>query len=480
MMSILGNAIMVGGGSSPAPTPTTAGWSDVNFIDYDGTLLYSYTADEFQALTAMPANPTHSGLTSQGWNWSLADAKARVTAMGGCDIGQMYVTSDGATRIYIRLEEGRLSPYCGFGVNGTAVIDWGDGSSTDTVTGTNVSAVIITPHVYATAGDYIISITVSSGSIRFYGNASYGCYVLRKGVSTSRNENQVYQSAIQKIEVGNNCAIGTYAFQYCYSLSSITIPSGVTSIGTQALYYCYSLSSITIPSGVTSIGNYAFQNCFSLSSITIPSGVTSIGNHMFVSCYSLSSITIPSGETSIGSNTFSNCHSLSSVTIPSGVTNIGTQAFQYCYNLSSITIPSGVTNIGTQAFQNCQSLSSITIPSGVTNISDSTFSYCYSLSSVTIPSGVTSIGNYAFFQCNSLSSITIPGGVTSIGTNAFQYCYGLSYIKFEPTTPPTVSNSNAFTSLPTDCILYVPSGTLSAYTTATNYPSSSTYTYVEY
>lgn len=52
-----------GGGSVPA--------KEVNFRDYDGTVVYSYTPAEFAALSAMPANPDHSGdeipLTSQGW-----------------------------------------------------------------------------------------------------------------------------------------------------------------------------------------------------------------------------------------------------------------------------------------------------------------------------------------------------------------------------------------------------------------------------
>ena len=48
---------------------------DVNFYDYDGSIVASYTAAEFAELTAMPNNPTHTGLTSQGWTWSLSDAK---------------------------------------------------------------------------------------------------------------------------------------------------------------------------------------------------------------------------------------------------------------------------------------------------------------------------------------------------------------------------------------------------------------------
>jgi hypothetical protein len=53
-------------------------------------------------------------------------------------------------------------------------------------------------------------------------------------------------------------------------------------------------------------------------------------------------------------------------------------------------------------------------------------------------------------------------------------------IKFKPTTPPTVSNSNAWTGIPTSCKIYVPAGTLNAYKTATNYPNPSTYTYIGY
>ncbi len=469
--SVTGTASGGGGGGGGSASDA------VRFIDYDGTILHTYSAADFAALTAMPTNPTHTGLTSQGWNWTLADAKVQVTAMGSCDIGQMYITDDGKTRVYISLvDSARLSPYLGICPNGTVVVDWGDGSSTNTLTGTSLTYTKWVQHTYASTGDYVITLTVTSGSFAILGvdTSSNGSNLLTRVSSTSSSQ-RCYQNAIQKVELGSNVSLSNYAFENCYSLTSITIPSGVTSIGGYAFYNCYSLTSITIPSGVTNIGTYAFYACYSLASITIPSGITNINNYAFYGCRSFTSITIPNGVISIGAYAFNTCYSLASITIPSSVTSIGSYTFQHCYSLASITIPSSVTSIGTYAFQYCHSLASITIPSTVTSIGSYTFHNCYSLASITIPSGVTSIGANTFQYCYSLASITIPSGVTSIGSSAFNNCYGVAEYHFLSTTPPTLDNTNAFTGILSDCKIYVPSASLTAYQEATNWSAYASY-----
>ena len=73
-------------------------------------------------------------------------------------------------------------------------------------------------------------------------------------------------------------------------VTSVKIPSGVTSIGIGAVSGCTSLASLTIPDSVTSIGDSAFDGCSSLSSITIPDSVTSIGGRTFEGCTSLANI----------------------------------------------------------------------------------------------------------------------------------------------------------------------------------------------
>lgn len=396
------DSIQTGGGGGGSAT------DPVRFIDYDGTILYSYSAEDFANLTEMPANPTHTGLTSQGWNWSLADAKAQVTAMGNCDIGQMYITNDGKTRIYISLVDSvRLSPYLGLGVNGTVVVDWGDNTTTDTLTGGNVTIVQRAQHTYASTGDYVITLTATVRTFAIFGttSSSNGSYLLTR-TNGSANSQRCYQNAIKKIELGADVSLGNNAFAYCHSLSSVTIPSGVTSMGDYAFQYCSSLKSLTIPSGVTEMGDYTFRYCGSLANVSIPSSVA----------------------------------------------NVEPNAFYCCYSLSCVSLPSGVPSVSNYMFYNC-----------------------YSIARITIPSSVTTIGTYTFYSCWSLSSMTIPSGVTDIGVQAFYQCYPIAEYHFLSTTPPTLENTNAFSGILSDCKIYVPAASLTAYQEATNWSYYASY-----
>ena len=354
-------AIQAGGGTTPGAP------GDITFYDYDGTIVTSWTLEELATKTALPDYPSHEGLTCQGWNWSLADLKTTNRKM---NVGAMYITDDGKTRIYIRLEEGRTSPMLGVCPNGTVTVDWGDGTTPDTLTGTSTTTVKWTPnHAYAAPGEYVIKLTVD-GTMGFYGTSTskQSSAILRYS-SASDNRNYVYRNSIEKIEIGSSVtSIGDYAFNYCYSLVSITIPNGVTSIANNAFNYCYSLSSITIPDSVTSIGDYAFYNCYSLSSITISNGITSIANNVFVYCYSLSSITIPDSVTSIGDYAFYNCYSLASIIIPDSVTSIGDYAFYNCYSVAFYDF-SNYTSVptlsNTNAFTNIPADCQIRVPASL-------------------------------------------------------------------------------------------------------------------
>ena len=170
--------------------------------------------------------------------------------------------------------------------------------------------------------------------------------------------------------------IGYGAFKGCGSLESITLPFvGDTLTGTSNTHFGYifgadsnngqndripvSLKKVVITK-TTNISKLAFSDCTSLTSITIPNGVTSIGDYAFWDCDSLTSITIPDGVTRIGRDAFYGCAGLTSITIPNGVTSIGDDAFRGCTGLTSITIPASVTSIGDDAFRGCAGLTLIT------------------------------------------------------------------------------------------------------------------------
>ena len=450
-----------GGGSS------TAERKQINFVDYDGTILHSYTSTEWESVTTLPANPSHTGLIAQGWNWTKAQIDEQLSAIPDGDIlvGQMYVTASGDTEIDISIDNEGLPLYLIFAISGYATVDWGDNSATTTVEGSTTASSKYILHEYASTGKYTISIHVS-GQLSFRGSNNYPA-VLSVASSGTKLRSRIYCNAISAIRLGNSVSIGTYAFNYCYSLQSIAIPSSVTSIGSYVFNYCYSLQSITIPKNVTAIGTYTSNYCYSLQSIAIPSSVTSIGSYVFNYCYSLQSITIPKNVTAINGNAFSECHSLQSLIIPDGIAKINDYTFNNCVSLPSVTIPEGVTSIGNYAFRSCYKLQAIILPEGVTSIGSYTFGYCHSLQSITIPNTVTKISNNAFDQCYSLQSITIPSSVTSIGNNAFQNCYGLKEYHLSATTPPTLG-TGVFTGIG-DAIIYVPQGCLEAYQTATNW-----------
>ena len=145
-------------------------------------------------------------------------------------------------------------------------------------------------------------------------------------------------------------SIGGWAFEYCDSLTSVTIGDSVKSIGDDAFSWCSSLTSITIPNSVTSIGKWAFLGCSKLTSMTIPNSVTSIGKSAFENCSSLTSLTIPNSVTSIGNSVFSDCSSLTSVIIPDNVTSIGSSAFYNCRSLKQLILfPSSPPTLGSNA-----------------------------------------------------------------------------------------------------------------------------------
>ena len=349
----------------------------VNFIDYDGTRLYSYSAEEFLALTELPPNPTHEGLTSQGWNWTLADAKEQVEYCGYVDIGEMYIPSDGKTHIGIIIPQARRQFILRLGqtVANTVQVDWGDGT-VETISGTSVAEY---SHTYASGGSYEIKIDAGNAVLVFNGNTSTNMF--------------------GSISSANGHAISGYV-DYVY------FGRGVESLHGWTLFAVTSVREVIVPNGA-----YA------------PAG----GNSIFEAASALKAVVLPKSFTQLPTQTFKQNYSMRYVSIPKEVTSLGSTVFGQHYVWSHITLPKWITSVGAQLY----------------------------------------------YRNQSLITATVPEGISSLGDSVWYQCYAIKEIHMKRTTPPSISNSNAWTSIPSDLVIYVPysedHSVLDAYKNATNW-----------
>jgi hypothetical protein len=207
-------------------------------------------------------------------------------------------------------------------------------------------------------------------------------------------------------------------------VTTIVFPPGLSTIPDNLCYGMASLTTVTIPAGVTKIGNSAFEET-GLTAVTLPAGITEIGDRAFYHT-KISSVTIPAGATKIGDYAF-NETPLTRVTIPDSVTDLGMYVFLSCDKLTAVTLPKGLTTVGIGTFYRCTSLKTIALPAGVKVIGSQAFQES-GLESITLPAGLEEIQDWAFQNCKDLKTIVFPDSITSLkfGRNAFEGCDSLS------------------------------------------------------
>mmetsp|Transcript_5175 Transcript_5175/g.7254 ORF Transcript_5175/g.7254 Transcript_5175/m.7254 type:complete len:359 (-) Transcript_5175:509-1585(-) len=235
-------------------------------------------------------------------------------------------------------------------------------------------------------------ITISSATL-LLANHSYGTLLVVLVVdSTPSTMTSIPDNALNGCAslISHTCHQNWFAV--CTSLTSVIIPTSVTTIGSGAFQYCTSLISVTIPTSLRTLSDWIFGNCNSLTAVTIPTSVTTTGCCIFMYSSCLNSVIIPTSVSSMGDNFFYQCSSLTSASIPTSVTNFGVQIF----------LESAVT--------------SVNIPTSVPALLGGVFF----ISSLVIPTSIRSLGGYAFQCCSSLTSIVIATSVLSVGRRLFK------------------------------------------------------------
>lgn len=256
-------------------------------------------------------------------------------------------------------------------------------------------------------------------------------------------------------------AIREYAFNPSTTItnvSSVFIPTTVTSIGGFAFRCCKFLATVTFAEGsqLKSIGRHAFSGTISahprFKEIQIPDSVETIGTSAFHNCQDLESITLPASLKTIESSTFSDCRNLSEVKLPASLKAIQSYVFDGCSSLETVfydgslaqwsqintsngflgfSHPSLVMNDYTAQFIPVKDENDPDPPPKTVTITK----YTGKGSTVILPSTinswpVTKIGEDAFQDNTTITSVTIPDSVTEIGANAFAGCTNLTSVTY--------------------------------------------------
>ena len=321
--------------------------------------------------------------------------------------------------------------------------------------------------------------------------------------------------------------IGGAAFEDCTSLVSLQLPSGLTSIGSAAFENCTSLVSLQLPSGLTSIGSAAFAYCSGLTTLQFPSGLTSIGVRAFQNCTGLTSLELPSGLTKIEEGAFWGCSNINSIYayMPDPLLFDGeAKDFPTCFNENcTLYVPKksytayivapgwgdfktiakfnpdlirdwvtkNVAQAGTLSTVIGEDKENITKLKLTGNLNDTDVQYleemireaalqelnlkdaqlytieslrfcdCKSLTSLVLPDVLQRIEKAAFSNCTGLTTILLPAGLEYM-YGAFGGNIGLTSIYANMPTP--LQDAYSFVGVDkSDCILYVPEGSLAAY-----------------
>ena len=321
----------------------------------------------------------------------------------------------------------------------------------------------------------------------FYKNTTVTSVTFASGSTVTTIDNGAFEDCTNLTSItfpSTLKVIGSRAFCGCGKLAEAAIPDGVTTIGMTA-FYGTALTSVRIPSSVTSVGDQAFGFCTEMTTLKNYAHLTGFGDGAFTNCWALKEVVIPQGMTTLSDSLFDGCGSLEKITIPDTVTSVGSFAFRDCDKLNlvlyqgyvddwneieidsydnscltnstiyyvpqeynsgdwvytvsgrtgeltlckykgsaaSVTVPetisgSYVTRLW-QTFKNNTTITSVVLPDSVQKISYETFYGCSKLANVTIADDVEVIGTHAFYGCTSLKDLTLPDSITRIEFQAF-------------------------------------------------------------
>ena len=209
------------------------------------------------------------------------------------------------------------------------------------------------------------------------------------------------------------------------------------------------LKSLYVPGTISTIGSYAFEGCGKLESVTIDEGVKSIGEGAFRDCRMLAEVYIPDSVTGVGEDAFYGCNDRND-----GYWDWDEEAGEsvwidgeeglYDYSIPGVKMVDGwvvgtdFDDLDRDEWDGSLDLADVrgiaayafggdSVGNGISgsHCGDPYLPESYSpgLVSVTIPATVKGIGAYAFGYCTDLRQVTMPLSVKNrVASTAFKGC----------------------------------------------------------
>lgn len=259
------------------------------------------------------------------------------------------------------------------------------------------------------------------------------------------------------------------------TIQSVIIDDALVSLGANAFARLSQVASLDFSnSALTDIGERAFGDCWNLSTLLLPSSLTTVSSNNWLPAYSGRAVAIsfPKGSThfsvengflydngktvlfyvpstysgslglpdtlqTISGGLFCNFPLLTGVTFPSSLLEIGPNCFNSCSALVSVSFPDSLLRLGrlssgtdeNSCFTNCDKLESVILGSGISLIASGSFLYDTKLSSITAPKGISGyhVEDNCLYSSDKETLILAP---RSYPNAVLSLLAGLKYIRY--------------------------------------------------
>jgi hypothetical protein len=354
---------------------------DINFYNYDGTLLHTFTFGEANSLSELPSLPSNTSDITYAWTCSIDEVKSCCLTETPIDIAISRTFSSKnfpISKIYVSDPENEVFK---FGITNMST------SIYTRLSVFNPEGVEVFSSDFDPSEAINLEISFSGGSKGLY-TFSYtsnpekynGMTIGGVGKNAAINlPDKPSLKMIYDIEINDNIATTQIDFKGSTNLHSV-IWNNTSDIPQSVFYGCVNLTNFEIVKNIKTIKPLAFEKCASLKFFNIRNGITTLYSSVFCDCSNLETLIIPntiSGDLSV--KQFYNCAKLKTVKFPSDAQIFNSDALSGCVNLTNIILPSSLAMIAPNCFSDCISLKKVVFPNSIFAIENGVFNNCINM-----------------------------------------------------------------------------------------------------